>query len=99
MVLSKIRAIRESDGLNDEYNYFINFISSSKLVQEACSKLGLKKLTYDKIRKSSIFFNLKNCNEYIREFSNKANITITVNIDTRIRVNVFENKYDNNLIK
>lgn len=89
MILSRIETIRNSKEVEEEIFYFINFICSSKVILDVCTKNGLKKVTYDKIKASNIYFNLANCNEYIRDFTSKSNISITVNIEQSVKVEFF----------
>jgi hypothetical protein len=86
MILSRIDIIRSSDDVDDEMFYFINFICASKIVQDICDKNRLKKVTYDKIKSSKIYFNLANCNEFIRDFSNTSNISIAMNLENNIKI-------------
>lgn len=78
---------------------FVNFICGSRLIQELSEKAGLKKLTYEKIRSSSGYFNLHNCNEFIRDFANRSSLSITLSIERSLRVECYEGKYDKLFLK
>lgn len=79
LILTRIDLIRNCDS-DDEMVSFVNFICGSKIIQELTQKNGLKRLIYDKIKASSNYFNLHNCNEFIRDFANRSNISITLSI-------------------
>jgi hypothetical protein len=99
MILGRVEAVRSNSEIEEEMFYFVKFICGSKIIQELCTKHGLKKVTYEKIRESRVYFNLSNCNEYIRDSSSKSSILVTVNVERSIRAELFESKYDKILLK
>ena len=67
-------------------------------MKEIQKKHGLKRIGYEDIKKSNIYFNILNCRAFIRGNAFKNSLNINIKIQS-IKLNVVENRFDSALIE